>query len=63
VTVDAHRCYTPPEAHEATRLPRDLIYASLRDGSLRAVRRGRVYLIGGAALIRFIERLGEEEKA
>ena len=59
--VDPHIVYTVPKAHKATNAPTDLLYQSLRDGRLKGVRRGRTWLIGGAALIAFLEKLGDEE--
>lgn len=61
--VDPHVAYTVSRAHEVTRLPRDLIYRALEDGRLRGVRRGRRWIVGGSALIAFIESLGEEQES
>jgi excisionase family DNA binding protein len=53
--ISPDRCYRPREVVEATHCPRALVYASLDDGSLRAIRRGRSWLIPGAAVLAWLE--------
>jgi excisionase family DNA binding protein len=60
--VDPHVAYTVPQAHEITHLPRDLLYRALEDGRLRGVRRGRRWIVGGSALITFVESLGDIDR-
>jgi len=59
--IDPHVCYSPPQAIRESRLPRAFLYEALDSGELRAIRRGRRWLIPGAALIRFLEELGAED--
>jgi len=54
----AYRLYTPREIEKAAHAPRGLIYASLEDGSLRAIRRGRRWWVPGAAVLEWIGALG-----
>ena len=57
--VDRDRVYTVPRATRETGAPRDMLYAAIADRSLPAVTRGRVHYFSGAALIAFLEHLGE----
>ncbi|MGI8616830.1 MAG: helix-turn-helix domain-containing protein [Actinomycetota bacterium] len=56
--IDPHRCYSAPEAIELTGIPRAMVYDALEAHEIEAIRRGRRWLIPGAALIRFVEELG-----
>jgi hypothetical protein len=57
--IDPHVILTPPRLHKVSGVPRDLIYAALKSGDLPAVKRGRVWLIGGAAAIEWLARFGQ----
>lgn len=57
--IEVTRCYRPKEVWLETRCPRSLVYASLENGSLRGIRRGRSWLIPGAAVLSWLEQLGE----
>jgi excisionase family DNA binding protein len=57
--VDPHVCYSAPEAIAMTGLPRAMFYEALESGEIKAVRRGRRWIIGGSALIRFMEEFGQ----
>jgi excisionase family DNA binding protein len=56
--IDPHTVLTPPEIARATQAPRDLIYEAIRSGALPSVRRGKRFLVGGAAVIAWLEGLG-----
>lgn len=55
---DPHRFYTADEVRTIAHAPRDLVYRSLVKGDLQALRRGRRYLIPGAAVIEWLDRMG-----
>ena len=58
---DPNRFYRPKEIRDLANAPRALVYAALRHGDLRAIRRGRRWLIPGRAAIEWIERQGVSE--
>jgi excisionase family DNA binding protein len=57
MTISADRVYTVPELRPETHAPRAMLYAALASGELRAVRRGRKWLIPGSAAIAWLEGL------
>lgn len=52
------RCYRAPEIWRGAHVPRTMVYEALARGELRAVRRGRVYLVSGAAIAEWLKGLG-----
>lgn len=57
---DRKLTYRIAEAAEALGVSRDMIYAALRDGSLRKLKLGAVTLIEAAELRRFLAALADE---
>lgn len=55
---DPHRFYTAPEVWRASHAARAQVYEALLRGQLRAVRRGKRWLIPGRAVIEWLERAG-----
>lgn len=45
-----HRFYSAPEVIRESGAPRALVYEALEDGRLRAIRRGRRWLVPGQAV-------------
>ena len=56
---DPVRFYRPAEVRELARAPHALVYRALERGDLRAIRRGRVWLIPGRAVIEWVGRQAE----
>jgi excisionase family DNA binding protein len=56
--LSPHVAYSAPEAIALTGLPRQMFYDLLEAGEIKAIRRGRRWIIGGTALIRYMESLG-----
>jgi hypothetical protein len=52
------RFYRPREVWLVSKAPRELVYSALARGELRAIRRGRRYLIPGHAAIEWLDRVG-----
>jgi hypothetical protein len=61
VTFDTARFYRPADVWRLSRAPRAYVYASLRDGSLPAIRRGVRYLVPGSSVLAWI-RVDERER-
>lgn len=57
--IDPHRFYSPPEVWRQTNAARQQVYEALVKGELRAIRRGNRWRVSGAAVIAWIERVGE----
>lgn len=54
MTFEPARFYTAREVYELSRAPRELVYTALDSGELRAIRRGRRWLIPGGAVLEWI---------
>jgi excisionase family DNA binding protein len=59
MTFAPDRCYRASEIWRGAHVPRSMVYAALEAGELRAVRRGRTYLVPGAAVLSWLEALGQ----
>ena len=57
---DPSRFYRAPEVIRESNAPREMVYADLASGRLKAIRRGRVWLIPGACAAEWVQRLGVE---
>jgi hypothetical protein len=57
---DPGRFYRPREIREIAHAPRALVYAALEHGDLRAIRRGRRWLIPGRSALEWIWAAGGE---
>lgn len=58
MTFEPDRCYRAPEVWRRGHLPRQLVYDALACGELRAVRRGRSWIIPGSAVLSWLEGFG-----
>ena len=56
--IQASRVYRPRQIHDLTGLPLVAVYEALSRGDLAGVRRGRGWIVSGAAVIEFVESLG-----
>jgi excisionase family DNA binding protein len=52
--IDPQRFYTVSELRTEARAPRQMIYEALESGELRAIRRGRRWLIPGRSVISWL---------
>ena len=59
--IDSHRVFRPREIRDATGMPLQAIYDALQANELRGVRRGKWWLVGGSAVIEWMESLGESQ--
>jgi excisionase family DNA binding protein len=59
MTFERDRFYTAPKVHEGSDAPRAMVYEALKSGELRAIRRGRSWLIPGGAVLDWIDSLTE----
>ena len=57
--IDPDRFYSAPELWRESHAPRQAVYEALDSGELRAIRRGRRWLIPGASAIDWMRRLSE----
>jgi hypothetical protein len=55
--IDATRFYSVPALIRETAAPRGLVYEALQRGELRALRRGRSWLVPGGAALDWIDSL------
>jgi hypothetical protein len=51
---DPSRYYSAPEVWRRSHAPREYVYTSLKTGQLRAIRRGKRWLIPGSAALEWI---------
>jgi hypothetical protein len=57
--IDPHKTYSPGQVWREVGCPRAMVYADL-GVRLRAVRRGRRWIIPGSAVIQWVEAMGAE---
>lgn len=55
--ITPDRFYSVDELRKAAHAPRALVYDALRSGELRAFRRGRRWLIPGAAALAWLQKV------
>lgn len=60
---DPHRFYTPAEVRTLSHAPRELVYAALDRGELRAIRRGRRWLVPGSAVLDWLSEQARRAEA
>jgi excisionase family DNA binding protein len=58
VTFLPDRCYRARDVWRGGHVPRAMVYDALESGELRAVKRGRSFLIPGSAVLLWLEGLG-----
>ena len=52
--IDPTLFYRPREICRETHAPRELVYAALSTGELRAIRRGKRFLVPGGAVLEWL---------
>jgi excisionase family DNA binding protein len=55
--IEPDRFYTPTEVRQESHAPREMVYTALHNGELKALRRGRRWLIPGHEALEWIRKV------